>query len=259
MKDTEQRLDPFETHPDRNFPEDYSQENGNYINKCKDCEMFFRGNKHRIWCKICEQPNWEQLAKIQRPELPNPIPGAWLQGEMVGYARCMIKKVKPLTESIASLTSQIEQLQKSLELERVECDNGKATIEQLRKENGELRKRCNLNYGGGFTDEEVNLASLRYLRERDLSTINQQKEEMADLANSIRSKNSLLDEYEEELDRLRDQKQTIKELVDALEVSTRHIKDILAYGDSKIGRDNLRKSIAIADPILSKAKKQYNV
>lgn len=112
MKTVEERPDPFGTHEARNFPEDYSQENGNYINMCRDCGLSFRGNKHRIWCKMCDEPNWEELAKIQRPELPNPIPGAWLQGEMVGYARCMVKKVKPLQSRIEELQAEKERLEK---------------------------------------------------------------------------------------------------------------------------------------------------
>lgn len=78
--------DAFQTDTSRNFPEDYDQENGNYINTCKDCNLPFRGNKHRIWCKMCEEPNWDELSKIQRPDGPTVIPGAWIQGEMVGYS-----------------------------------------------------------------------------------------------------------------------------------------------------------------------------
>lgn len=97
---------PFNTHPARNFPEDYEQENGNYINTCSVCKLPFRGNKHRVWCRMCDEPNWEELSKIQKPEInAPPMARCWLEGEMVGFARCMVKRVKPLQEEIARLKS----------------------------------------------------------------------------------------------------------------------------------------------------------
>ena len=37
----------------RDWPEDFGQENGNYENTCRDCSMCFMGNKHRRVCKAC--------------------------------------------------------------------------------------------------------------------------------------------------------------------------------------------------------------
>lgn len=37
----------------RNWEEDYAHENGNYTNKCIDCDKMFRGHKRRIICKRC--------------------------------------------------------------------------------------------------------------------------------------------------------------------------------------------------------------
>jgi hypothetical protein len=38
---------------ERNWPEDFSQENGNYTNTCGCCNLTFIGNKHRRCCKLC--------------------------------------------------------------------------------------------------------------------------------------------------------------------------------------------------------------
>jgi hypothetical protein len=41
------------TQSPRSFPEDYDQENGNYLNNCIRCSLSFIGNKHRVVCKTC--------------------------------------------------------------------------------------------------------------------------------------------------------------------------------------------------------------
>lgn len=38
----------------RDWSEDYDQENGNYQNKCCFCKLLFYGNKHRVVCKQCD-------------------------------------------------------------------------------------------------------------------------------------------------------------------------------------------------------------
>lgn len=43
-----------ETESRRNYPEDYSDENGNYLNQCLLCGNHFKGNKHRNICKVCD-------------------------------------------------------------------------------------------------------------------------------------------------------------------------------------------------------------
>lgn len=99
-------VDAFKTHPACNWPEDYELENGNYINTCSICKLPFKGHKRRVVCRMCDEPNWEELSKIQKPEINTPpMAGCWLQGEMVGFARCMVKRVKPLQEEIARLKS----------------------------------------------------------------------------------------------------------------------------------------------------------
>lgn len=100
-------------HPNKSWPEDYQQENGCYQNRCLDCGEIFMGNKHRSYCKECDIPSprfWEKLSKKQAPE-DNKCAhaGCWADGEMVGFARCMVKEVFPLKAKHDSL---IEVLQK---------------------------------------------------------------------------------------------------------------------------------------------------
>jgi len=39
---------------DRDWSEDFSLENGNYLNKCIKCNEFFYGYKRRCICKLCK-------------------------------------------------------------------------------------------------------------------------------------------------------------------------------------------------------------
>ena len=104
--------DPFGTHPDRNFPEDYEQDNGKYVNKCIYCELFFMGNKHRVCCKKCEAGSiefWTKLSKKQKPEdNKHAHAGCWADGEMTGYARAMVEKYFPLKEEYEKLKESIQ-------------------------------------------------------------------------------------------------------------------------------------------------------
>lgn len=87
--------DPFKLVEMCNFPEDYAHENGNYINKCHSCGFYFKGHKRRITCKMCSEftlEEWKKIAAMKTPEdTKHAHAGCWLQGEMVGYARCMVK------------------------------------------------------------------------------------------------------------------------------------------------------------------------
>lgn len=40
---------------DRDWSEDFSDENGNYMNKCCVCKEFFFGYKRRVVCKKCKK------------------------------------------------------------------------------------------------------------------------------------------------------------------------------------------------------------
>lgn len=44
----------FFTSSDRDWPEDFYLENGNYLNKCLYCEQNFLGHKRRIVCRKCQ-------------------------------------------------------------------------------------------------------------------------------------------------------------------------------------------------------------
>jgi hypothetical protein len=46
------RLRPV-TDPARNWPEDFSQENGNYLCLCISCSEAFVGHKRRVVCRQC--------------------------------------------------------------------------------------------------------------------------------------------------------------------------------------------------------------
>lgn len=46
--------------PEGNWPEDFSEENGNYSCKCCHCGKYFQGHKRRVTCKVCSrQPTGE--------------------------------------------------------------------------------------------------------------------------------------------------------------------------------------------------------
>jgi hypothetical protein len=40
----------------RDWPEDWSHENGRYLCLCVNCETQFYGHKRRVVCKVCAQP-----------------------------------------------------------------------------------------------------------------------------------------------------------------------------------------------------------
>jgi hypothetical protein len=50
----EMALNLVELHDsDKSWKEDYSHENGQYVNKCFECGCFFMGHKRRVACKVC--------------------------------------------------------------------------------------------------------------------------------------------------------------------------------------------------------------
>lgn len=96
------------TRQDRNWTEDYPHENGNYVNKCIECGGWFNGHKRRVQCKLCAtrpvftKEEWQRITEIKPPTeaMRGAYQGCWAEGEMVGFARCMIKHVFPLKESL---------------------------------------------------------------------------------------------------------------------------------------------------------------
>lgn len=38
---------------ERNWPEDFNHENGQYFNRCIECDKEFMGHKRRMVCKKC--------------------------------------------------------------------------------------------------------------------------------------------------------------------------------------------------------------
>ena len=39
---------------ERDWPEDFSHENGAYMNRCIHCSQTFTGYKRRVVCKVCD-------------------------------------------------------------------------------------------------------------------------------------------------------------------------------------------------------------
>lgn len=51
-----------------------------------------------------EKPDWAKLSKIQPPEnMGGSYKGAWLEGEMAGYSRCMVDMVHPLESQMRAV------------------------------------------------------------------------------------------------------------------------------------------------------------
>lgn len=98
----------------KDWTEDFTHENGNYLNRCIECGEQFKGHKRRVICKKCFTPNWVELAKKTPPE-DNKCAhaGCWADGEMTGFARCMVKEVFPRDEAIAERDKEIERLKQS--------------------------------------------------------------------------------------------------------------------------------------------------
>ncbi len=56
---------PTEEQP-RNWPEDFSHENGKYQCRCSTCGSTFLGHKRRVTCKVCAQPAPDDVTRLQR-------------------------------------------------------------------------------------------------------------------------------------------------------------------------------------------------
>jgi len=106
---------------DRDWTEDFEHENGNYFNTCFECKQTFKGHKRRVLCKQCGTPNWLELSKRKRPDDTKhnqAWSGAWLEGEMVGYAKCMAERVLPNKSVSKDSQSEIESLREIINYER---------------------------------------------------------------------------------------------------------------------------------------------
>lgn len=98
-----------------NWTEDYSHENGNYLNTCIECKRIFKGHKRRVICKVCSNPDWQKIAQMKCPEdTKQAHAGCWSEGEMVGFAKCMVSKVEPLLSTVKRLQEENEQYKEAL-------------------------------------------------------------------------------------------------------------------------------------------------
>jgi hypothetical protein len=67
-------MNAMDTDPQRDWPEDFSHENGNYLCRCFMCGSDFRGHKRRIECHKCAESSkaaWEALTPEQQTEQKN--------------------------------------------------------------------------------------------------------------------------------------------------------------------------------------------
>ena len=55
------------------WPEDFNHENGNYQNRCCQCEVDFAGYKRRVVCKACNEDNEKAWNALSEPERQNAI------------------------------------------------------------------------------------------------------------------------------------------------------------------------------------------
>lgn len=53
---------PFWIPSERDYPEDFEYENGEYVNICHICHEAFCGYKRRIVCKICSEKEREEIS-----------------------------------------------------------------------------------------------------------------------------------------------------------------------------------------------------
>jgi hypothetical protein len=67
------------TDHERNWKEDFTHENGNYLNKCIECDHYFRGHKRRVICKLCSDPTPEKKEEETQEELWNDIDHNYIQ------------------------------------------------------------------------------------------------------------------------------------------------------------------------------------
>ena len=68
---------------DRDWPEDFAHENGNYLCLCCLCKETFAGHKRRIVCKLCDQPNAKAAPEPVQGEAVEPFAWAEFDGEGV--------------------------------------------------------------------------------------------------------------------------------------------------------------------------------
>ena len=54
----------------RDWPEDFSHENGNYSCKCAHCGNVFLGHKRRVVCKACAQPTADRVQDAPEQSAP---------------------------------------------------------------------------------------------------------------------------------------------------------------------------------------------
>lgn len=125
------------------WTEDFGHENGNYINTCIECKTMFKGHKRRVICRTCNDApiDWQKLSEKKMPDDKKGYPagGCWLDGKMVGFAECMVKKVAPLQSRVSDLERENDLMKEDRMRWNELFKTEKAEKERLEKEVEELR------------------------------------------------------------------------------------------------------------------------
>lgn len=89
-----------------NWPEDYSHENGNYMNKCK-CGRTFHGHKRRPQCKVCAglRTQQEQPTDIRRQGGNHPAFQSWVRDQQKNAFDMVFQK--PTAQDSVSISNEI--------------------------------------------------------------------------------------------------------------------------------------------------------
>ncbi len=66
MSDKVTETPPIHIVVDRDWPEDFNNENGNYSNRCMLCGFDFVGNKGRLVCKYCSYENLRNQNEVDQ-------------------------------------------------------------------------------------------------------------------------------------------------------------------------------------------------
>lgn len=102
---------------ERDWPEDFQHENGQYMCRCHECENTFIGYKRRVTCKACANKHPEQAegAQGEREVTPNPScsmcsgNGYFCEFSTVETCWCCLPDPEP-EETVEALKERIESL-----------------------------------------------------------------------------------------------------------------------------------------------------
>jgi len=100
--------EPFYKENERDFPEDFKHENGNYECKCSYCGLTFIGHKRRVICRVCEMKGSKEM-KFDNDRVKtfkDAIKGTVATKEY-GYLANTIEELKSLVTNNTNLPVQL--------------------------------------------------------------------------------------------------------------------------------------------------------